>query len=211
MDAGDENSDTLSQGTMRSHRSAYSTSRRYQYTSASTKSPGTATGAAAQPFASAPSAGGGVKGVVRGATATVARVGVDRPMPNIGDGGSEVSRDVGGLQLEEGWDEKFVYKVCQTHATDGTQCRDLTLNCSQVEHVVVSSCVRQWGWVFRPAGLTGGCVVVLLPSSRILFPPTQKIVGIFWLPSQVTSCGEATLELSTYALPQMRFVVAEFC
>lgn len=112
MRQDDDPSDTMSQGSMRSHsRSNYSTSRRHTTPSASTKSP-EALGSAQQAFAVASRAGARV-----GMGATVARVpglGMEpRQIPNvnIGDGASEISRDVGGLELEEGWDEKFVYKV----------------------------------------------------------------------------------------------------
>lgn len=105
----DDQSDTISQGSLRSHRSNFSTSRRQTTPSASTKSP-EARGTAQYAIAATPRAG---PRAVMGAT--VARVpGMEQrqvPNINIGDGASEMSRDVGGLELEEGWDEKFVYKV----------------------------------------------------------------------------------------------------
>lgn len=125
MDAEDDLSDTMSQGSLRS-----TTSRRHQALSTGTKSPGLTPSVPGFAVASVP---GSSKSTARlgvpeipiartpeAMTATVARGGGqrggdDEPVPiqiaAINDGASEMSRDMGGLDPDDGWDEKFVYKV----------------------------------------------------------------------------------------------------
>lgn len=126
MDAGDEFSDTISQGSLRSNRSIFSRrqqpqqqeqqQQQQQPSISSTKSPGTPTAGGAPRGFVAPTAsiGKAIARVGGSGVGVAARVGEDRRMSQlqIPDGASEVSRDVGGLELDEGWDEKFVYKVC---------------------------------------------------------------------------------------------------
>lgn len=100
MDAADDVSDTVSQGSIVSRRSMYSVRQGDSAVKSGMKSPHTL--------------GGGSRSSV-GRRVSVMPMAKPPTMAMGGGGGddgmSEASRDVGGLQLDEGWDEKFVYKV----------------------------------------------------------------------------------------------------
>lgn len=124
LDVADDLSETFSQVSLRSAKSTLS--RKQQATPVGAKSPGHASNPPNAGFVSPPLSqvratarvigdGGGLGSSGR-LIATIARVpgegaGDEQQQPLLNDGASELSRDVGGLALEEGWDENFVYKV----------------------------------------------------------------------------------------------------
>lgn len=115
MDAADDFSDTMSQSSLRSRRSIRS--RRPPALMEGEKSPSSlAASVPPRAFAATATPSVGRRGGVRGGGGGGGGAG-GMPMARIAglgngdDGMSDVSRDVGGLELEEGWDEKFVYKV----------------------------------------------------------------------------------------------------